>query len=176
MGKKNHPSTHPNSNWLHHELCPRPDQAGMFSFPLHGLAHVPSQAKLREELRPERRLLHCPAWCPPLPILSPLCPTQQHSSVCPSCCPLHFASKPCGHWHSCCRFPAKEGEEVCDQQKPWKDGHPLLWIAKRCASWKPRAKFWVMSKDSAFLLTFLNSQHCHNSLANFRRNLFKMWE
>lgn len=32
------------------------------------------------------------------------------------------------------------------------------------------------SKDSAFLLTFLNSQHCHNSLANFRRSLFKMWE
>jgi len=29
-----------------------------------------------------------------------------------------------------------------------------------------------MSKDSAFLFTSLNSQHYHNSLAKFRRNLF----
>lgn len=60
----------------------------MFSFPLHGLAHVLNQANLREELRSERRLLHCPAWHPPFPMPSSLCPTQQHSSVCPSSVPF----------------------------------------------------------------------------------------
>lgn len=71
-------------------------------------------------------------------------------------------------WAGSCPQPGKP-EGGAEAMKGWT---PTALSCKGCACWEP---LWVMSKDSAFY-SLSWTPNSHYSLANFRRNLFKMWE
>lgn len=169
--KKNHPSTHPKSDWLQHGLCP-----GRLGRDVSSPCPWAGSGTAEEGDLRGAAALPSLALTPPHPLSS--VPHSSTARSAPAAVPF-FTSPP---------SPADIGIPAADPQQSKRGGRGV-WPAETlkgwtstalncrgCVCWKPRAKFSVMSKDSAFLLTFLNSQHHHNGLAKFRRNSFKMWE
>lgn len=132
--KKNPPSAHPNCNWLHHRR-----RQGCFPSLSMGWLMFP-----RPESWEEAAALPSLASAPPHALTS--VPTQQHSSVCPSCCSLLILPpSPVD-----IDIPAADSQQAAGQRKiggrgVWAAEALKGWtctalICKGCAGWKPRAK------------------------------------
>lgn len=164
--KKNHPSTHPNSNWLHHSfaLC-QPRQGCFLSLCMGWLLSPARQTWARNWDLEEAAAL--PRLASPH---VPGCPTQQHSSLSLPPSPGD-SDTPAAHCQQAAGHSRRGRRCVSSRSHGRMDTH-CSELQRMCLLGATLADV----KGFSISLTVLNSQHYHNNLANFRRNLFKMWE